>query len=202
MEKVLIATNNNDKLEEFREIFTKHNIKVLSLADVDLNIEIPETGTTFFENAFIKARTIYDLTKIPTLADDSGLVIRSLSNRPGVYSARYAGEDATSLDNMNRVLSEMKNVPENKREAAFICELVFIDGDGSYMHSVGQCVGAITHAMFGENGFGYDPIFYYPPMHKTFGQMTRDEKLVVSHRSEALKRLVLKMEEKNARKID
>lgn len=197
--QILLASNNQGKIDEFKEMFEPLGFQIFSLADANITIDVEETGTTYFENAYLKAKTLFDLTGMPTLADDSGLSVLALGGKPGVYSARYAGKDASDLENNTRLLKEMKNVPDGKRGAAFVCELVFIANDlkenAPYLHTTGQVVGEITHEMRGTHGFGYNPVVYYPPFQKTFAEMESSEKNQISHRSEALKRMVRKLEE-------
>lgn len=197
--KILLASNNAGKVKEFQEMFRPLGHEIVSLADMNIDIDVEETGTTYFENAYLKAKALFDLTKMPTLADDSGLSVLALNGRPGVYSARYAGNDANDADNNARLLKEMAQVPPGKRGAAFVCELVFIAGDLPssipYLHTTGQVVGEITNELRGTNGFGYNPLVYYPPFEKTFAEMSSEEKNQISHRSEALKRMVIKLEE-------
>ncbi|MGL4662260.1 MAG: XTP/dITP diphosphatase [Culicoidibacterales bacterium] len=197
--KILLASNNAGKVKEFQEMFAPLGHEIISLAEADIVIDVEETGTTYFENAYLKAKAIFDLTQMPTLADDSGLSVLALHGKPGVYSARYAGKNATDAENNTRLLKEMLNVPDTKRGAAFVCELVFIAADlpegVPYLHTAGQVVGEITHEGRGTNGFGYNPVVYYPPFEKTFAEMSSEEKNKISHRSEALKRMVNKLEE-------
>lgn len=197
--KILLASNNQGKVKEFQEMFSLLGHEIISLADAQIDIDVEETGTTYFENAYLKAKTLFDLTGMPTLADDSGLSVLALHGKPGVYSARYAGKNATDAENNARLLKEMAHVPDGKRGAAFVCELVFIDDHlpvgVPYLHTTGQVVGEIGHEPIGENGFGYNPVVYYPPFQKTFAQMSSEEKNQISHRSEALKRMVAKLEE-------
>lgn len=197
--KILLASNNAGKVKEFQEMFATLGHEIISLAEAQIEIDVEETGTTYFENAYLKAKTLFDLTKMPTLADDSGLSVLALHGKPGVYSARYAGKNASDGENNMRLLKEMVNVPDGKRGAAFVCELVFIAPDLPegipYVHTTGQVVGEITHTPIGENGFGYNPVVYYPPFNKTFAEMDSSEKNQISHRSEALKRMVTKLEE-------
>lgn len=197
--KILLASNNAGKVKEFQEMFAALGHEILSLADAHIDIEVEETGTTYFENAYLKAKALFDLTGMPTLADDSGLSVLALHGKPGVYSARYAGKNATDDENNTRLLKEMSRVPDGKRGAAFVCELVFIAKDlpngMPYLHTTGQVVGEITHEKIGENGFGYNPVVYYPPFQKTFAEMGIEEKNGISHRAEALKRMIAKLEE-------
>lgn len=197
--RILIASNNAGKIKEFEEMLQPLGHEVVSLREAEIDIEVEETGETYFENAYLKAKALFDLTGMPTLADDSGLSVLALHGRPGVYSARYAGVNATDEENNKRLLKEMINIPESKRGAAFVCELVFIASDlpegVPYLHTTGQVVGEITNEPKGTNGFGYNPVVYYPPLDKTFAEMDSNEKNGISHRAEALKRMVQKLED-------
>lgn len=197
--KILLASNNKGKVAEFQEMFERIGHEIISLADAKINIDVEETGTTYFENAYLKAKTLFDLTGMPTLADDSGLSVLALQGRPGVYSARYAGNNATADENNLRLLKEMSNVTDGKRGCAFVCELVFIADDlpttTPYLHTTGQVVGEVIREKRGDGGFGYNPVVYYPPFEKTFAEMSSEEKNQISHRSEALKRMLMKLEE-------
>lgn len=184
--KIIAATNNYKKLEEFRRIL-KPELKVASLKEQGISIEIEETGETFEENAYIKARTIYELTKMPVLADDSGLVVDYLGGKPGVFSARYAGEHATDKENNEKLLKEMQNVPLGQRMAAFVCVICYIDQEGQDHYAKGYCSGVIGASCIGENGFGYDPLFMVGE--KSFAQLTNQQKDAISHRGKALKEL-------------
>ncbi len=185
LHKLLVATGNKGKLEEIREILK--DTEVLGLADAGIDCDVEETGTTFAENAYIKAYEISKLSGLPVLADDSGLMVDVLDGRPGVYSARFAGDDATDDDNVLKLLSLLQAVPEQERSARFACAMCLIFPDGRRVESYGEsCDGYIINEKRGENGFGYDPVFYAPLYKKTFSEMTMDEKNKVSHRKAAL----------------
>jgi len=186
--KIVLASNNKNKLREIRDILTPRGFEVLSLKDCNIDIDIAETGTTFEENATIKAKTIYDITKLPCIADDSGLEVAYLNRAPGVYSHRYAGENATDHDRCMKILSELERVPIDEREARFVCAICYINADGLAKTVRGICEGYIGFEPRGENGFGYDPIFMYGS--KSFAQLSAEEKNSISHRSNALKKLV------------
>ncbi len=192
LDKMLVATGNKNKLKEIREIFS--DIEVLGLSDVGIDVDVEETGTTFAENAYIKAHEISKLTDLPVLADDSGLEVEALSGRPGVYSARYAGENASDDDNVNKLLGELSHLPEKERNARFVCAVCLIFPDGKKIEAFGvSCPGIILNTKRGENGFGYDPVFYAPEYKKTFSEMTMEEKNKVSHRKAALSLLAQKL---------
>lgn len=180
--KLVMATNNANKLREAREILAPLGIEVISQREAGADCEPEENGTTFAENALIKARAVYDIVKLPTIADDSGLCVDALDGRPGVYSARYApkGEECQKL------LEEMKDVPDNNRAASFKCTIAYIENNE--VHSFdGICAGCIGHEMRGTNGFGYDPVFMVGE--RTMAELTADEKNAISHRGAALKAL-------------
>lgn len=179
MTKLVMATNNANKLREAREILSPLGIEVLSLADIDIDCDPDENGATFEENAMIKANAVYETVKIPVIADDSGLCVEALGGRPGVFSARYApkGEECRKL------LEEMKNVPDSERDAYFKCSIAYVDEKSSWTVS-GMCIGKIGYEEKGTNGFGYDPVFEYAG--KTLAEMTSEEKNAISHRGAAL----------------
>ncbi|MGN0675091.1 MAG: RdgB/HAM1 family non-canonical purine NTP pyrophosphatase [Oscillospiraceae bacterium] len=181
--KIILASNNKNKLREIREILEPAGIEVLSQAESGADIEVEETGKTFAENAYLKAKAVYDMTGLPVLADDSGLEIEALNGAPGIYSARYAPEGQRKA----KVLSEMKNVPDEKRTANFTCCICYIDGQGREHYFEGKCFGKIGYENRGTNGFGYDPIFMYGE--KSFAELSAEEKNTVSHRALALKKL-------------
>lgn len=164
------------------------SIQIKTLKDIGFDAEIPETGKTLEENAAIKARTIYDLYKMPVFADDTGLEVETLGGRPGVYSARYAGEGAGFQDNYNKLLFELKGL--NNRNAAFRTVFCFIDASGSEAFFEGSIEGEITTTPVGSNGFGYDPVFRPLGQSKTFAEMSADEKNACSHRARAVQNLV------------
>lgn len=195
IDKIVIASNNTGKINEFKNIFCNYNVKLLSLVDLNIKIDINESGKTFEENAYIKAKTIYDLTKLPVIADDSGLMVSYLNGAPGVMSARYAGENASDIDRINKLLSEMKNADINERIAKFVCSILFIvpvdDINFKVIKTQGECYGKIAIKPQGVNGFGYDPIFLVGD--KSFAQLTQDEKNKISHRGKALRKLQIKL---------
>ena len=188
MKEIILASNNSNKLREMKEKLSAFGISVISQKEAGIEIDVEETGTTFEENAILKASTIYDITKKPVIADDSGLEIDYLDGAPGVYSHRFAGENAIDSDRINKVLTLLKDVPEEKRTARFRCCICFIDERGEKHIFHGKAEGKIGFEPIGENGFGYDPIFIYGD--KTFAQLSGEEKNEVSHRGRAIKELM------------
>ncbi|MGN1481819.1 XTP/dITP diphosphatase [Porcipelethomonas sp.] len=185
--KIILASNNKNKLREIKEILTPLGYEVISQSEAGINIDIEETGKTFKDNAKLKASAIYSLSHTAVIADDSGLEVDYLNGAPGVYSHRYAGEGASDADRYNKLLSELKDVPEEKRGAAFVCVICFIDENGIEQYARGECRGKIGYEPRGENGFGYDPVFMYGD--KSFAEISADEKNKVSHRAKALEKL-------------
>ncbi|MCR2820597.1 XTP/dITP diphosphatase [Lederbergia panacisoli] len=187
--QVLIATKNRGKAREFEALFSAFDVEILTLLDLNDSPDVDETGSTFEENATIKAEAISNMTGKIVIADDSGLVIDELDGRPGIFSARYAGEDKNDEANIDKVLFEMKDVPEEKRTARFYCALAIA---GPYIKTIvvnGKCEGMILNERQGENGFGYDPIFYVVDAGKSMAEMSSNEKNKISHRAEALNNL-------------
>lgn len=185
--KLLVATNNQGKLKEFNEILGELGIQCVSLKDMGISVDVEETGTTFLENALLKAKAIYQIAKIPTISDDSGLMVDALGGEPGVYSARYAGEPSDDDKNMDLLLSKLQGV-EN-RTARFKSVIAAVFSEDNILVSEGECKGIIIDEKRGDNGFGYDPIFYVEALGKTFAQMTDGEKNSLSHRGNAIRNL-------------
>lgn len=181
---LVLATRNQGKIAEFKKLLTEFDIEIKSLADFGPIPEIIEDGKTFEDNAYKKASFTAKVLGFPTLADDSGLIVDALGGAPGVHSARYAGAGATDAENMSKLLEDMKDVID--RRAAFQAVIIIAVPRGSALTYEGRCEGEITHVITGENGFGYDPVFYYPPLKKTFAQMSQEEKNRVSHRGKAM----------------
>ncbi len=188
-DKIIIATRNQGKVNEIRELMRDLPLAFLSLADLPNFPDIEEDGETFEQNALKKARVLAQATGLTALADDSGLCVDALDGRPGVHSARYAGESASDADRFNRILEKMRNVPDEKRSARFVCVLALVWPDGEERLFQGTCEGKITHEPLGTEGFGYDPIFYYEEAELTFAEMDRQGKNRVSHRGRALRQL-------------
>ena len=191
---ILIATKNAGKAQEFKKLFSEKGIEVKTLLDMENTPEIDENGKTFTENALIKAQTLTDLYKIPVLADDSGIVVDYLNGEPGIYSARYAG-DHDDEANKKKLLHNLEGVPFEKRTAHFHCSLVITSPVKDPLIAEGNVEGYIVEKERGKGGFGYDPLFFYPPFDKTFGEITADEKNAVSHRANAIKDLLTKFDE-------
>lgn len=185
--KIILASNNKGKVREIQEILSPLGYEIISMKEAGINIDIEENGKTFKENAGIKARAIYEIGHTDVIADDSGLEVDYLNGAPGVYSHRYAGENATDADRNNKLLSELSGAAEEKRGAAFVCEICYIDTDGRERYVRGECRGKIGYKPIGENGFGYDPIFMYGE--KSFAEISAEEKNKISHRADALKKL-------------
>jgi XTP/dITP diphosphohydrolase len=189
MKQVIIATKNAGKVREFQAILGKRGVEVKSLLDFPDCPDVEETGSTFAENAILKAEAMARYFNTTVIADDSGLSIDALGGRPGVYSARYAGEEKNDQKNIAKVLSELEGVPSAKRTARFHCALA-VAAPGRHTTVVeGTCEGYITEKPQGENGFGYDPIFYVPQKGKTMAQLSAEEKNQISHRAKALEKL-------------
>ena len=184
--KLVLATHNDGKILEMQYALKDISVDVITLKDFPYIDEIPETGQTLLENAFIKAKTVFNETGLPSLADDTGLEIDALSGEPGVYSARYAGENASYLDNCAKVLSKLDGVRPENRTARFRTIMAYVGKDKKF-HCEGNVNGLIIDEMIGHNGFGYDPIFYYPKLEKTFAELKKDEKNSISHRGKALR---------------
>ena len=191
--KIIAATNNKGKVKEIKSIFGTLGVEVLSLYDEGLDIEVEETGDTFEKNALIKARAVAMLTDDIVIADDSGLCIDALDGKPGVYSARYAGENASDADKINKVLSEMEG--KTDRRASFMTSMAVVLPDGTELVTMGEVKGQILHEPVGDNGFGYDPIFRSDELEKSFAQATDEEKNSVSHRGRALKAMYEKLKD-------
>lgn len=189
MKQILIATKNKGKVREFRTLFQQFGFTVKSLLDVEGSIDVVEDGETFNENAIKKAEEIAKEYDVPTVADDSGLIVDYLGGKPGVYSARYAGEEKDDEANLEKVLSELEGVAEEKRTARFHCSLAFAIPGRETLVVEGSCEGVISDKPIGAEGFGYDPIFYVPSKRKTMAQLSKEEKNELSHRANALKKL-------------
>lgn len=190
MRKLIIASNNKGKIKEIKDILKDFNFEVYSLKDKGIDIEVEETGKTFSENAYIKAKAIHDLNKeCCVLADDSGLMVDYLNGEPGVYSARYSGEHGNDKKNNEKIIEKLNNVAYEDRGAKFVCSLTLILENGETIESHGEVRGYILEKEQGEGGFGYDPLFYVNEFNKTFAEISMDEKAQISHRGRALQKL-------------
>jgi len=186
--KIIFASANLGKIKEINYLINKNlngfEIELLGLKDVGFTDDIIENGETFEKNAELKARAVFEKTGMISFADDSGLCVDYLNGAPGIYSARYSG--GSSEDNINKLLGELKSVPDIQRTAYFYCAICCVVSKSESFFVSGKCGGIITREKSGENGFGYDPVFYYPQKNKTFAQLTDEEKNKVSHRALAL----------------
>lgn len=189
--EVVIATRNPGKLREIEAILSPLHLKLLSLKDFPDLPEVEEDGATFAENAGKKARAIARLTGRPAIADDSGLAVDALGGQPGVLSARYAGGNATDRERYQKLLDEMAEIPEGKRQATFVCTLAVAFPKGKMQIVEGECRGWITFAPRGKHGFGYDPIFFVPEFGQTMAELEPEVKNRISHRARALEKLKL-----------
>lgn len=187
MQKVVLATGNPGKVRELAELLSAFGLDIV--AQTDLEVEsAEETGLTFIENAILKARHAAQITGLPAIADDSGLAVDALGGAPGIYSARYAGEEASDQQNLEKLLQALENVPDGQRQAQFHCVLVYLRHaeDPTPLVFHGSWQGEITRAAAGAGGFGYDPIFFVPALGKTAAELSKAEKGAVSHRGKAL----------------
>ena len=194
--KVVLASKNKHKLVEISKITEKFGIELVLQSELGVDIDVEETGTTFEENSFIKAEAVMKATGLPALADDSGIAVDALNGEPGVYSARYGFDD--TLDDWGRLELLLKNteqVPDGQRQAQFVCVITMVTPEGKVIQARGEIHGELTREPRGENGFGYDPIFYYPPFGKTTAELSPEEKNRVSHRGNALRMFYDKMKE-------
>jgi XTP/dITP diphosphohydrolase len=192
--QIVLATHNKGKMSEINNLLSS-SYEVLTLDHFPNIKDIPETGKTLKENAFIKARTVFEMTGLPSLADDTGLEVESLGGDPGVYSARYAGEQASYQDNCEKLLKNMMRVPKEDREAKFRTVIAYKD-DNRELSCDGSVKGEIAQSPKGSYGFGYDSVFYYPPLEKTFAELSEEEKNSISHRGRALRKFLLLFNDK------
>ena len=191
MQKVVLATGNAGKVRELASLLSDFGLDVVAQTELGVD-SADETGLTFIENAILKARHAAQITGLPAIADDSGLAVNALGGAPGIYSARYSGEDATDQQNLEKLLHTLQDIPDDKRQAQFHCVLVYLRHaeDPTPLVCYGRWPGVITRAPAGEGGFGYDPIFFVPSEGKTAAELTREEKIAISHRGQALKQLL------------
>ncbi|WP_066871665.1 XTP/dITP diphosphatase [Clostridium mediterraneense] len=201
MRKFIIASNNKNKVKEIKEILKDIDLEIVSLKDENINIEVEENGDTFEANSRKKASEIVEYLKSKgekefiVMSDDSGLEVDYLNGAPGVYSARYSGEDCNNQRNNEKLISELKGVPMEERTAKFVCVVTLISSEDKEIVVRGESEGIITEELSGDEGFGYDPLFYVPEYKKTFAQMSSEEKNLISHRGRALKQLREKIKE-------
>jgi len=184
--QIVLATHNRGKMKEMSSILAHLPVKLLTLDDFPQIGEIPETGETLKENAFIKAETVHQNTGLPALADDTGLEVEALDGAPGVHSSRYDGETATFEDNCRKMMQEMDGIPAEERTARFHTVIAFVSNSGNEW-TEGMVEGRILEKKRGDGGFGYDPLFYYPPLKKTFAELNSEQKNNISHRGKALR---------------
>lgn len=185
--KIIFATKNQGKLKEIKQIMQDTNFEIISMCEAGINIEIEETGTTFEENSIIKATAVMKESGLPALADDSGLEIDYLDKAPGVYSSRYMGEDTPYDIKNNHILELLKDVSKDQRTARFVSVIAAVFPDNTTITTKGTIEGIIGYKQAGENGFGYDPIFFVPEYNMTTAQMSIEQKNEISHRGKALK---------------
>ena len=191
--KFVLATHNPGKLKEMADILSGLGVEVVSPADVGISVDVEETGTTFVENAMLKAKAICAASGLPAIADDSGLCVDALNGAPGVYSARYGGEGLDDTGRYRLLLENMKG--QMPRTAKFVSVITCCFPNGDVLTARGECPGTIAFAPQGEGGFGYDPVFFVPPLKKTFAQLTAEEKNAISHRGKALEVFQVKLKE-------
>lgn len=188
----VLATHNPGKIREMSTILERFGIEVVTPKDLGITVDVEETGTTFAENSMLKAKAICELANLPAIADDSGLCVDALNGAPGVYSARYGGEGLDDVGRYRLLLENLKGQPT--RAAHFACAIACAFPNGDTITAEGQVKGTIAFAPMGEGGFGYDPVFFYPELAKTFGQLTQEEKSAISHRGRAMEDFVAKLE--------
>lgn len=196
MRKIIFATGNEEKMREIREILALLPVEVLSMKEAGIQANIIEDGKTFEENAVIKAKAIAQLSEEIVLADDSGLVIDYLNGEPGIYSARYMGEDTSYRIKNGNLIQRLEGVPDEERTARFVCAIAAAFPDGTVLTTEGTVEGRIGYEEKGKNGFGYDPIFYLPEYGCTTAQLTEEKKNEISHRGKALRKMVEKLRER------
>lgn len=185
--KVIFATGNDNKLREIREITADMDIEIVSMKDAGVFTDVEETGSTFEENAYLKAAAIAKKSGYPTLADDSGLEIDYLGREPGIYSSRYMGEDTPYSEKNAELLRRMEGVPDKERTARFVCAICYVRPDGTSETVRATMEGIVAHRAAGANGFGYDPIFFLPERGCTSAELSREDKNAISHRGKALR---------------
>ena len=189
MDKIVFATTNAGKIKEIKEILADFDVEVVSINEMNITTDVEENGTTFEENSLIKARAISKLTGLPALADDSGLKVDYLNGEPGIYSARYLGRDTDYDYKNNYIIEKLKDAKDEERSARFVCVISLVLPDGREFVKKGVMEGRIGYEIKGENGFGYDPIFYLPQYGKTSAEISAKEKNKISHRGKALREM-------------
>ena len=192
--KVILASKNPHKLTELSAILSQHGFEIALESEYGLDIDVDETGTTFEENSLLKAEAVMKASGLPVLADDSGLMVDALDGAPGVYSARY-GHKSSDGERTEFLLENMKDVPDGKRTAKFVCVITCLWPDGRKIVARGECPGVITHEAHGENGFGYDPVFYLPELGMTYAELPSEQKNAISHRARALQEFCRKYQQ-------
>jgi XTP/dITP diphosphohydrolase len=185
MSKLLIATNNKGKILEFQNLLKGIPFELITPADLNLKLDVEESGSTYEENARLKARAFSEASGLLTLADDSGLEVDALQGEPGIHSSRYAGAAAVDTNKVDYLLSKLKGVPEEKRTARFRCVIAIAKPAGQVVFCSGKCEGRITFEPRGRQGFGYDPVFYFPELGQTMAELTEEVKNQISHRGNA-----------------
>ena len=195
MNKVVVATKNKGKLKEIKQILAPMGFNVISMEEANIDMDIDETGDSFEENAMLKALAVHKLTGAIVIADDSGLETDALNGAPGIYSARYSGANASDDKNNEKLLIQLKDIPDEKRTARFVCAIAVVFDENRKFTVKGTVDGIINRAPAGENGFGYDPLFYIPQYGKTVAQLSSEEKNKISHRGKALEKMVVKLKE-------
>lgn len=195
MRKLIVATKNKGKMKEIEEILAGLPYEVVSMEDAGISQDIDEYGSTFEENALIKAKEIAEITGEMVMADDSGLEVDFLNGAPGIYSARYAGEGASDSDRNHKLLNALKDVPFEKRTARFVCAIAVVFPEGESFTVRGTCEGYIGFEPRGNHGFGYDPLFFIQEYHKTVAEMSSEQKNQISHRGSALRQMLKKLKE-------
>ena len=194
--KIVLASKNSHKLVEISKITEKFGFELVLQSELGVDIDVEETGTTFEENSYQKAWAVMKATGLPALADDSGIAVDALNGEPGVYSARYGGDPSLSdWDRLELLLKNTEAVPDGQRQAQFVCVITLVTPEGQTIQARGEIHGELLREPRGENGFGYDPIFYYPPFGKTTAEISAEEKHAVSHRGKALRVFYDKLKE-------
>lgn len=192
--KVILASQNQHKLVELSAILSQLGFEIALESEYGLHVDVDETGTTFEENSLLKAEAVMKASGLPVLADDSGLMVDALDGAPGVYSARY-GHKNSDAERIEYLLSNLKDVPAEQRTAKFVCVITCLWPDGRKIVARGECPGVITREVHGENGFGYDPVFYLPELGMTYAELPSEQKNAISHRARALQEFCRKYQQ-------